>query len=179
MTAMRRAHRNSSIFPFLAFGFLLPSGCGAGGDPPPPSPGGPAPIQQPGVAAPAGPGLMSGEAWVVFGRDTVVAEVARTTAERELGLMNRTEVPDGTGMLFVFTDTQIRTLWMSNTYVALDVAFLNANLAVVDIQQMEPETTTFRDSAFPAMFVLEVPKGWFAAHEVRVGQRAELVFGPL
>ena len=92
--------------------------------------------------------------------------------------MNRTEVPDGTGMIFIFSDAQIRTLWMSNTYVALDVAFLNANLTVVDIQQMEPETTTFHDSAFPAMFAIEVAKGWFAGHQVRVGQRAELVFGP-
>ena len=92
--------------------------------------------------------------------------------------MNRTEVPDGTGMIFIFEDAQIRTLWMSNTYVALDVAFLNTNLAVVDIQQMEPETTTFHDSASPAMFVLEVPKGWLAARQISVGQRAELVFGP-
>ena len=178
MTAMRRAQRNSSLLPFLAFGFLLPSGCGAGGDPPPPTPGGPAPIQQPGAAAATRPGLTRTEAWVIFGRDTVVAEVARTTAERERGLMNRTEVPDGTGMIFIFADAQIRTLWMSNTYVALDVAFLDINLNVVDIQQMEPETTTFHDSAFPAMFALELPKGWLAAHQVRVGQRAELVFGP-
>ena len=178
MTATRRARRISSMLPLLPFAVLLPSGCGAGGDPPPPSPGGPAPIQQPGVVAPAGPGLTRGEAWVIFGTDTVVAEVARTNAERERGLMNRTEVPDGTGMFFVFEDAQIRTLWMSNTYVALDVAFLNANLTVLDIQQMESETTTFHDSAAPAMFVLEVPKGWLAAHQVRVGARAELVFGP-
>jgi hypothetical protein len=108
----------------------------------------------------------------------VTTEVARTNSDRERGLMNRTEVPDGTGMLFVFEDEQIRTVWMSNTYVALDVAFLNPNLTVLDIQQMESETTTFHDSAAPAMFVLEVPKGWLAAHQVRVGTRAEIVFGP-
>ena len=178
MTAMQRAQRNSFMLLLLGFGFLFPSGCVTGADPPPPSPGGIAPIQQPAVAVPTKPGLRNREAWVIFGKDTVVAEVARTTAERERGLMNRTEVPDGTGMIFIFTDAQIRTLWMSNTYVALDVAFLNANLTVVDIQQMEPETTTFHDSAFPAMFVLEVPRGWLAAHQVRVGQRAALVFGP-
>ena len=176
MTATRRARRTSSILPLLLFAVFFPSGCGVGGDPP--SPGGPAPIQQPGVVAPAGPRLTRGKAWVIFGTDTVVAAVARTNAERERGLMNRTEVPDGTGMLFVFEDEQIRTLWMSNTYVALDVAFLNANLTVLDIQQLESETTTLHDSAAPAMFVLEVPKGWLADHQVRVGARAELVFGP-
>jgi uncharacterized membrane protein (UPF0127 family) len=155
MTAMRRSHQTSSMLPFLAFGLLLP-----------------------GAAATVRRGLMNGEAWVVFGKDTVVAEVARTTAERERGLMNRTEVPNGTGMIFIFSDAQIRTLWMSNTYVALDVAFFDANLTVVDIQQMEPETTAFHDSALPAMFALELPKGWLVAHQVHVGQRAELIFGP-
>ena len=176
MTVMRRARRNSSLLTLLTFGVLVPSGCGASGDPPEPSPGAPVPIQQPG--APAGPGLTNREAWVIFGRDTVVAETARTNAEREQGLMNRTELPDGTGMLFMFADAQIRTVWMANTYVALDVAFMNVDLTVVDIQQMEPETTTFHDSAVPAMFALEVPKGWLAAHQVVVGARAELVLGP-
>ena len=175
---MLRTQRDTVMLPLIVFGVLLPAGCGAGGDPPEPSLGGPVPIQQPGAPTPEGPGLTNREAWVIFDGDTVVAEAAQTDAEREQGLMNRTEVPDGTGMLFIFTDTEIRTLWMANTYVALDVAFLNADLVVVDIQQMEPETTNFHDSAAPAMFALEVPKGWLAAHQVRVGSRAELVFGP-
>jgi uncharacterized protein len=106
-----------------------------------------------------------------------VAEVARTTQERERGLMYRTEVPQGTGMIFVFADEEVRSLWMDNTYVALDVAFLDASLRVVDVEQMEPETTTIHDSAAPAMYALEVPKGWLAAHGVRVGTRARMVMG--
>jgi uncharacterized membrane protein (UPF0127 family) len=68
---------------------------------------------------------------------------------------------------------------MQNTYVALDVAFLDVNLRVVDIQQMEAETTDIHSSARRAMFALEVPKGWFAAHGVEVGDVAQLVLGPL
>lgn len=178
MTGTLRARHIRPLLPLLALASLLPSGCGAGGDPPAASPGGPVRMQQPGPDAPPGPGLPLGKVWVVFGQDTVVAEVARTDAERERGLMNRGQVPDGTGMLFVFPDEQVRTLWMSNTYVALDAAFLSGSLRVVDIQQMEPETTAFHDSAAPAMFALEVPKGWLAAHGVRVGTQAELLFGP-
>lgn len=80
-------------------------------------------------------------------------------------------------MLFVFADEDVRSLWMSNTYVPLDVAFLDSSLRVVDIQQMEPETTDIHDSRAPAMYALEVPKGWLAAHGVRVGSRARLVVG--
>ena len=118
-------------------------------------------------------------AWVIFGTDTVVAEVARTTAEKERGLMYREAVPDGTGMIFLFPEEDIQSLWMSNTLVSLDVAFLDASLRVVDIQQMEAETTNVHSSARRAMFALEVPKGWMAAHGVRVGDVAQLVLGPL
>jgi uncharacterized membrane protein (UPF0127 family) len=118
-----------------------------------------------------------GMAWVIFGADTVVAEVARTPAERAEGLMYREELPDGTGMLFVFDRSEIQSFWMSNTYVALDIAYMDASFNVVDIQQMEPLTTTPHESSGPAMFALEVPQGWFAAHDVRVGATARVVFG--
>jgi uncharacterized membrane protein (UPF0127 family) len=116
-------------------------------------------------------------AWVIFGADTVVAEVARTADERAQGLMYRQEVPDGLGMLFVFETTEVRSFWMQNTYVALDIAFLDASFAVVDIQQMEPLTTDPHESGGPAMFALEVRQGWFAEHGIRPGDRAEVVFG--
>ncbi|HKJ00830.1 MAG TPA: DUF192 domain-containing protein, partial [Longimicrobiales bacterium] len=89
----------------------------------------------------SGPRPEAGHAWVIFGADTVVAEVARTPAEREEGLMYRQELPDGVGMLFVFETSDVRSFWMQNTYVALDIAFLDASFNVVDIQQMDPLTT--------------------------------------
>ena len=115
-------------------------------------------------------------AWVIFGADTVVAEVARTDDERAQGLMYRQEIPDGTGMLFVFQDSQVRSFWMQNTYVPLDIAFLDASLSVVDIQQMEPLSTDFYTSKAPAMFALEVRQGWFADMGIGVGARPEVVF---
>ena len=95
-------------------------------------------------------------ALVVIGSDTVRAEVANTAETRSQGLMNRVAVPDGTGMLFVFPREGERSFWMQNTYVALDVAFIDRNFRIVDIQQMEPETTDIHDGAKPAMFALEV-----------------------
>jgi uncharacterized membrane protein (UPF0127 family) len=169
----------------LAAALLLPSGCGRSEEPPAIPANGSEPVadaQVPGRGAPPPPSSPTPprrSAWVIFGADTVVAEVARTTEEKERGLMYRTELPDGTGMIFLFTEEDIQSLWMSNTYVALDVAFLDANLRVVDIQQMEPETTDIHSSARRAMFALELPKGWLAAHGVEVGDVAQLVLGPL
>ena len=132
------------------------------------------------AAAPApdaGPAPPAGHAWVIFGADTVVAEVAATAEERAEGLMYREEVPDGTGMLFVFQDSQVRSFWMANTYVALDIAYMDASFRIVDIVAMEPLVTDSYPSSSPSMFGLEVRQGWYAEHDVRIGARAEIVFG--
>ena len=119
-----------------------------------------------------------GEAWVIFEADTVLAEVARTASEREEGLMYRESMEDGRGMLFVFSDSQIRSFWMRNTLIPLDIAYLDESLRIVDIQGMEPETDDSHPSARPAMFALEVPWGWFGKKQIEVGAQARIVFGP-
>lgn len=119
-----------------------------------------------------------GRAWVIFGADTVLAELARTPEERAQGLMYRENLPEGQGMLFVFADTQIRSFWMSNTFIPLDIAYLDAELRIVDIHAMDPQTTESHPSAEPAMFALEVPQGWFAEVGIAVGAQARVVFGP-
>ena len=176
----RTAGRPPCGLPFLAAALLLPATCRAGEIPPTPqAPGAPTVEDQQtqqSTARAAGPPL--GKAWVVFGTDTVLAEVPTTPEARERGLMYRTELAEGAGMLFLYPEEEIFSFWMSNTYLPLDVAFLDAMLRVVDIQQMEPETTDLHTSAAPAMFGLEVPQGWFAAHGVMVGDRAQLVLGP-
>jgi uncharacterized membrane protein (UPF0127 family) len=125
-----------------------------------------------GAAVPA-----AGRAWLVFGNDTVNAEVASTPAQRSQGLMGRSTVPAGTGMLFVFGEEEVRSFWMRNTLVSLDIAFMDSEFRIVDIQQMEANSEEFHDSRQPAMYALEVQKGWFAAHGVRIGAKPRVVFG--
>ncbi len=116
------------------------------------------------------------DALVIIGSDTVRVEIASTPAQRDEGLKYRGEVPDGTGMLFVYHAESIQSFWMVDTYVALDIAYIDAKFTIVDIQQMEPLTTVSHISARPAMFVLEVRKGWFEERGVRVGDGVELIF---
>lgn len=132
-------------------------------------------LAEPAPVAPTAP--PAGYAWVIFDADTVVAEVAATAEERSEGLMYRDDVPDGTGMLFVFPDNRVRSFWMANTYVALDIAYLDPSFRVVDIVQMEPLVTESYVSSAPAMYGLEVRKGWFAEQGIEVGHQAEIVFG--
>jgi uncharacterized membrane protein (UPF0127 family) len=177
MQAREDLHKagHSAISRLFAAGVLalLPWACAPGGDDA--SEQGSARLADRAPAAPIGP--PAGYAWVIFGADTVMAEVAATAEERSEGLMYRDEVPDGTGMLFVFPDNAVRSFWMANTYVPLDIAYLDPSFRVVDIIQMEPLVTESYVSGAPAMYGLEVRQGWFADQEIGVGAQAEIVFG--
>jgi uncharacterized protein len=118
-----------------------------------------------------------GSAWVIFGADTVRAEVAATTQQRERGLMGRTELPEGTGMLFVFEDFEVRRFWMRNTPIPLDIGFLDQRQVLFDVQAMNPFDEELTESTGPAMFALEVPQGWFASKGILPGTQARVVFG--
>jgi len=120
--------------------------------------------------------LKNPTALVVFGGDTVTAEVARTREERAQGLMYREQLAEDAGMLFIFPDNAVRGFWMQNTYIPLDIAFLDPSFRVVDIQQMEPMTTEQHTGRAPFSYALEVNRGWFEAHGVQVGDVAQVSF---
>ena len=66
---------------------------------------------------------------------------------------------------------------MKNTYVPLDVAFLDASLRILNIEPLEPEDLTTKSSLEPALLALEVRQGWFSDHGVEPGDAAKIVFG--
>ncbi len=138
---------------------------------------GAAETSSPAPAAPASPRPPVGSAWVIFGADTVVAEVAASPQERADGLMYRETLPDGTGMLFVFPDVAPRSFWMRNTYVDLDIAYMGSDFRIVSIKQMTALDETSIPSDAPAQYALEVRQGWFAERGIEVGALPEVVFG--
>lgn len=104
----------------------------------------------------------------------VKVEVARTSDELMRGLMYRRELAADTGMLFVFTGEDIRRFWMRNTYVPLDMVFLDARRVVVGIEaNAVPLDETSRGPDAPAQYVVEVRAGAAKQHGLDVGARAE------
>ena len=69
----------------------------------------------------------------------------------------------------IFEDEEIRGFWMDNTYIDLDVAFIDASLRIVGLDQLEALDKEVKDSPSPFMYAVEVPRGWFDAHGVSVG----------
>jgi hypothetical protein len=119
----------------------------------------------------------SAGALVIFGTDTVRAEVVSSPEARQQGLMFREAVPDGTGMLFVFERPAVQGIWMKDTYVPLDVAFIDASYRIVNIESLEPLDLTTKSSSGPVLFALEVGQGWFAERGIVAGQGARIEFG--
>lgn len=101
----------------------------------------------------------------------VSAEVADSEAERELGLMYRGPLDDNAGMLFVYPDEELRAFWMKNTKIPLSIAYINAQGRVVHTAEMVALDESSVPSRYPAMYALEMEKGWFLAHAVAPGDR--------
>ena len=100
---------------------------------------------------------------------TVVAEVATTPDERSVGLMNRFSLQPDHGMVFVFEQPQPLGFWMKNTYIPLSVAFVDAQGTIINIADMQPHSEQTHCSARPALYALEMTRGWFAAKGVKTG----------
>jgi uncharacterized membrane protein (UPF0127 family) len=104
----------------------------------------------------------------------VQVEIADDAAEQERGLMERTELGENSGMLFVYQEEQQRSFWMRDTLIPLSIAYIDAEGQIVDIQDMQPLDETSHPSAEPAQYALEVNQGFFEDHGVQVGDTVEL-----
>lgn len=108
------------------------------------------------------------------GKHPVDVEVAATEASRTRGLMWRTELPGGKGMLFVFPSSWVQSFWMRNTLIPLDLLFIEEDGTVVGIvPNAEPRTLTSRTVGKPSKYVLEVPGGWTEQKGIQPGSKVE------
>jgi uncharacterized membrane protein (UPF0127 family) len=76
------------------------------------------------------------------------------------------------GMLFVFDREDDHTFWMKNTFVALDMIFVDKNYRVVGVvKRAVPHDETSRGVGRPSRYVVEVNAGFADEHRIRVGSR--------
>ena len=100
---------------------------------------------------------------------TVSAEIAEKTEDRNHGFMERKNIPDGTGMLFVFEKDQILSFWMKNTPHPLSIAYIDSKGKIRDIFDMTPYSTAPIVSTGSVRYALEVPQGWYKKNGITVG----------
>lgn len=101
----------------------------------------------------------------------VIAEIAATYLQRQAGLQHRDTMGPDEGMLFVYTEEKPRSFWMKDTYLPLTIAYADRKGVIVKIADMTPLDESNVQSLFPAMYALEMNKGWYAAHGVVEGDK--------
>lgn len=99
----------------------------------------------------------------------IAAEMAVTDEQRQRGFMERTKIPDGTGMLFVFENDQMLRFWMKNTPHPLSIAYIDRNGVIQNMFDMTPFSLASVVSTVSVRYALEVPQGWFERAGIQVG----------
>lgn len=85
-------------------------------------------------------------------------EVARTDAEKEIGLSNIHYLSDDEGMLFIYNEPQEVSFWMKDTFIPLDIIFINDEEEVISVYKGIPEDET-PITENNVLYVLEVLQG--------------------
>jgi uncharacterized protein len=99
-------------------------------------------------------------------------QIANNEYDRELGLMFRKHMQENRGMLFIFPQEGVQSFWMHNTYIPLDMIFVNANDKIVTIQNADKTLTDQTYSSIkPAQYVIEVNLGFAKKYGLKVGDK--------
>ena len=107
---------------------------------------------------------------------TLAAEIADTPQTREKGYMFRKNIPDGTGMLFVFEEDRVLRFWMKNTPTPLSIAYIDYKGVIKDILDMKPFDLSDVSATGYVRYALEVPQGWFGRAGIKAGDKLSLDF---
>lgn len=102
--------------------------------------------------------------------------VAETDAQRMRGLMYVKHLEDDQGMLFIYPQAQMISMWMKNTYIPLDMVFIGADGRVTHIAaNTTPHSLESVSSKNPATAVLELKGGM--AQKLKIAPGAVVTFG--
>ena len=97
----------------------------------------------------------------------IKAVVADEPGERAVGLMNRTELSENAGMLFVYDKPSAPKFWMKNTFIPLDIIFLDKSGKIIKIFEQVPRLSENKITAGNNVsFVLEINAGLIEQFEV-------------
>ena len=99
-------------------------------------------------------------------------EIADTTESRRTGLMYRREMPSNQGMLLDFEAPQKVAIWMKNTYLSLDIVYIDENGRIIKIvPDAVPLSTRTMPSNARVRAVLELNAGQTAYHGISAGDK--------
>ncbi len=125
---------------------------------------------------------------IVIGEETFKLEVAADEKSRAKGLMNREEIDDDGGMIFIYKRARVRSFWMKNCQVDIDLLYLDGRGRIVSMHKMKKEPSRGENESVvdykrrlkrypsrrPAQFIIELKAGSIHRLEPKVGETIEL-----
>ena len=103
---------------------------------------------------------------------TLKIAIADLPEERNQGLMDVRNMPQDTGMLFIFDEEAPRSFWMANTPLPLDIMYVSRDSVIVRIyQNTTPFSETSLPSDAPAQFVVETNGGYALNYGITEGMK--------
>lgn len=125
---------------------------------------------------------------VVIGQETFKLEVAANEKSRAKGLMNREKIDDDGGMIFIYKRAQVRSFWMKNCLVDIDILYLDGRGRIVSMHKMKKEPPRDENepvveyerrlkrysSRRPAQFIIELKPGSIDRLKPKVAETIEL-----
>jgi uncharacterized membrane protein (UPF0127 family) len=63
---------------------------------------------------------------------------------------------------------------MKNTFIPLDLAYIDSDGVIIDIHQLKPFDLTAVPSSKPVLYALEMNLGWYAKHSIKVGDKVKI-----
>ncbi len=122
-----------------------------------------------------------------FGTDTLIIAadryacwlfniyVASNRAQQMRGLMFVRELPEFTGMIFIYRQAGIRSMWMKNTLIPLDMVFIRGDGTVSSVAaNTTPLSLESVASVEPVNFVLELNAG--VTEKLGIGSESRILF---
>ncbi|MFP4847289.1 DUF192 domain-containing protein [Winogradskyella sp. PE311] len=101
---------------------------------------------------------------------TLDIEIANNEYEIQTGLMYRNKLDRNHGMLFIFPDVKMRSFYMKNTKIPLDIIYIAEDKSIVSIQKNAlPFDETSLPSEAPAKYVLEINAGLSDEWQLNIG----------
>ncbi len=100
---------------------------------------------------------------------SVSAEIAVTHEQKSFGFMKRKNIPEGTGMFFLYDRDEKLYFWMKDTPIPLSIAFIDSNGVIKEIKDMKPYSLQTVESTLSVRYAFEVPRGMFKRLNLNVG----------
>lgn len=106
----------------------------------------------------------------------ITAKLAKTEKEKQTGLMYIKTLPQNQGMLFLYENEPV-SMWMKNTYIPLDMLFINSKNEIVQIEHMaKPLSLDIISSNSLVKYVLEINGGVAKKQNLKIGDKVNISY---